>query len=139
MVKRLSDLLAGIDEFGSTKDRVAYLRGLEARYQKPIKVVLEYMFHPSRKFLLPEGAPPYKPSDMDEPGIFYGELRKLYLFVEGGNPNLKQMKREILFAQLLEVVDPTDAELILAIKDKRSPYRGLTRKVAAQAYPELGL
>jgi hypothetical protein len=139
MVKRLSEVLAKVAELPGDKARVDYLKGLEQRYVKPVKIVLEYMFHPDRKFLLPEGAPPYKPSEWDEPAMMFNELRKLYLFVEGGHPTLKQMKREVIFTQVLEAVDPSDAELLLAIKDKRSPYEGLTRAVARQAFPDLGL
>jgi hypothetical protein len=136
---RLSEVLRKVDEFSTVDERVKYLQGVDHRYIKPIKIVLEYMFDPRRKFLLPEGAPPYKPSEWDEPAMMFNELRRLYLFVEGGHPNLKQLKREIIFAQVLESVDPPDAELLIAIKDKRSPYKGLTKAVAKKAFPELGL
>ena len=53
-------------------------------------------------------------------------MRKLYLFVEGGNPNLKQVRREYLFVELLESIDPSEAELLLQVKDKKIKCRGLT-------------
>ena len=56
-----------------------------------LREILKYAFHPDLKFLLPSGIPPYKSSVVDEtdnPTYLYGLVRKLYLFVEGGNPNL---------------------------------------------------
>ncbi len=138
-MQNLSEVLGRVSQLATEAERVAYLQRLEPRYVKPVKIVLEYMFDPRRKFLLPPGAPPYKPSAEIYPGQLYSDLRKLYLFVEGGNPNLKQFRREILFGHILEAVDPPDAQLLLAIKDKKSPYAGLTKEVAAKAFPDLGL
>jgi hypothetical protein len=138
-MKRLSEVIRGVEQFDTDEQRAAYLRNLEARYQKPVRVVLEYMFDKRRKFLLPEGSPPYKKCEFDEPGMMFMELRRLYLFVEGGNPNLRQNRREAIFTQILEAVCQPDAELLLAIKDKKSPYRGLNKKVARMAFPELDI
>lgn len=87
-------------------------------------------------WLLPEGVPPYKPSELiDQQHILYAECRKLYLFIEGGNPNLKQLRREALFIELLEAVDPEDAKLLLAVKDKKIPYPNITPEFVQKAFP----
>ena len=64
-------------------------------------------------------------------------VRKLYLFVEGGNPNLKQVRREYLFVELLESIDPSEAELLLQVKDKKIKCRGLTYNLVKETFPEL--
>ena len=61
----------------------------------------------------------------------------MYLFVEGGNPSLKQLRRESLFVQLLETVSADDAKLLLAIKDKYLPYPGVTPDIIKEAFPGL--
>ena len=50
-----------------------------------LKAILGHTFNPNVKWLLPEGIPPYKPVDSSAEieGQFTGELRRLYLFVEG--------------------------------------------------------
>jgi len=89
-------------------------------------------------FILPEGAPPYKPCEfLDQEGRLYTEARKLYLFIEGGNPNLNKVKREMLFIQLIESLDQRDAELLIAIKDKMLPYKNITEKIVRAAFPDL--
>ena len=101
--------------------------------------ILKYTFHPEIKFLLPPGDPPYNTvvDDSENPTYLYGLLRKLYLFVEGGNPNLKPARREYLFIELLESVHDQEAQLLLQIKDKMIKCRGLTYKLVKETFPEL--
>lgn len=99
--------------------------------------VLKHIFDPNIKFLLPKGTPPYEPLEFDEPGRLYVEARKFYLFVEGGNTAITQQKRESLFISLLENVNKDEALLLLAMKDKRSPIKGLTKNLVATAFPGL--
>jgi hypothetical protein len=95
------------------------------------------MFDPNIKFLLPEGDPPFRASQFDEPKALMQEINRFYLFVEGGNPNLKPLRREQIFIQVLEAVSADDAKLLLAMKDKKSPYKGITKEIVQAAYPEL--
>jgi hypothetical protein len=89
--------------------------------------------------LLPVGVPPYKPSEyLDQQGNLYRNIRKINLFVEGGDhPDMHPIKRETLFIQFLEGLDPEDAKLICSIKDKRIPYKGITLKLVNTAFPGL--
>jgi hypothetical protein len=101
-------------------------------------MILRGAYDPTVKWLLPEGNPPYKVNDIvDQQHRLFTESRKLYLFVEGGNPSLKQMRREQLYIELLEAVDPEDAKLLLSIKDKKLPYPGVTLNIVNLAFPGL--
>jgi hypothetical protein len=60
-------------------------------------------------------------------------------FVEGGNPNLSKIRRETLFIQLLESIHPKDAILLSSIKDKKIPFKGLTKKIVHQAFPDINI
>lgn len=103
-----------------------------------VRQLLQYAFHPGIKFMLPSGTPPYKPCEfLDLEGRLLSEMRKLYLFVEGGNPNLSTLKRETLFIQLLESVDKNDAVLLCHVKNKKLPFKELNAKVVAKAFPGL--
>jgi hypothetical protein len=104
-----------------------------------LKEILKYTFNPDIKFLLPPGNPPYKTvvDESENPTYLYGLVRKLYLFVEGGNPNLKQVRREYLFIELLESIHPLEAELLLQIKDKKIKCKGLTYNLVKETFPEL--
>ena len=104
-----------------------------------LREILKHAFHPDIKFLLPTGNPPYKSvvDDSDNPTYLYGLIRKLYLFVEGGNPNLKPARREYLFIEMLESIHPQEAELLLQVKDKKIKCRGLTYNLVKETFPEL--
>ena len=87
-----------------------------------LRVILQAAFDPKVKFLLPEGDPPYKPNELvDQQHILHKEADKIRYFVEGFYPGLNQAKRESMFVEFLERLDPDDAKLILAIKDKQMP------------------
>ena len=104
-----------------------------------LREILKYAFHPDIKFLLPTGNPPYKSvvDESDNPTYLYGLVRKLYLFVEGGNPNLNTTRREYLFIEMLESIHPFEAELLLQVKDKKIKCRGLTYNLIKETFPEL--
>ena len=102
-----------------------------------VKAVLVHMFHPDIKFLLPEGEPPYKKSQFEDPGRLYTEYKKFYLFCDGGHDGIRQNKREQLFVNLLESVDPDEAELLIAMKEKKSPFKNITPALVKEAFPGL--
>ncbi len=131
----LSEILKTASELETKQERIEYLR----RNDSPaLRALLKYTYDEKVKFLLPEGEPPYKPNTLpDQEGILYSELRRLYLFIEGGNPNLKPSRREYLFVQLLETVDQNDAKLLLGVKDKKIPYKNITKKFVQEIYPGL--
>jgi hypothetical protein len=134
MVMSVSEILKKCSEFKKKEERVEALR---QNCNEPCKIILQYMFHPDAKFLLPEGKPPFKYSQFDEHNMLHREARKLYLFIEGLSPDMNPLKRESLFIQILEAIHPEDADLLLSMKDKKSPYKGLTKDVAVAAFPEL--
>jgi hypothetical protein len=97
-----------------------------------IRLIFEYAFDPEKKMILPEDAPPYKvaaePLGMT-PTNLYNELRRLYVFCRA---DLKPIKRESLFVSLLEGVHPSEAKILIAVKDQtlHKLYPKITRKVA---------
>jgi hypothetical protein len=131
----LSEILKKASEFDKKQDRIDYLNKWDSA---ALRALFKYAYDEKVKFLLPEGEPPYKPNELpDQEGNLYSELRRLYLFIEGGNPNLKPMRREYLFVQLLETVNKEDAKLLIAVKDKKIPYKGITKKFVEELYPGL--
>ena len=105
-----------------------------------LKELLKYAFHPDIKFALPPGKPPYKTigsPDEYNPTYLYPNIRKFYLYIEGGHDGLTQLRREQLFIQMLESLHPKEAEVVIQIKDKKLNYRGLTYKLVKTTFPEI--
>lgn len=134
-LRSIAAILKECSELATVNERIEHLQ----KNQHPVMLMLlKYAYDPGIVFILPEGAPPYKPCDfLDQEGRLYTEARKLYLFIEGGNPNLNKVKREMLFIQLIESLDKRDAELLISIKDKKLPYKGITEKIVRAAFPDL--
>lgn len=131
----ISEILENASKLPTKAEKIEYLR---RNYSPALVNVIKFALDPNIKFLLPKGRVPYnKTLAVEAQGMLYSEARKLYLFVEGGNPNLKQMRRETLFIQLLESVDPKDAELLVFVKDKKLPYPNLTKAFMDEVFPGL--
>jgi hypothetical protein len=96
-----------------------------------LKILFGYAFRPEGKFLLPEGTPPFKqdpsPIGLTKTNLTM-ELKRLYVFCR---KDLSQNRREALFIQMLETVHPTEAKLLIAIKDQDIPglYKKITHKL----------
>lgn len=133
-MKSLSQILQETSQQKSKKERAAFLR---KNTNAALNKLLRYTYGKDIKFLLPEGAPPYKQSTFDEPANFYNEIKRLYLFIEGGHPSLTAIKRESLFIETLEFINKEDAELLLSVKEKKIPYKNITENFIRETLPEV--
>lgn len=100
-----------------------------------LKLIFEYAFLPEKKFDLPEGEPPFKqdaaPLGMT-PTNFVQEIRRFYIFTK--EKQLPKVRKEALFIQLLETVHPSEAKVLLAIKDQKlnKLYKNITSELAVE-------
>lgn len=134
-MKSVYEFLSAVSKLKKKEEKVNALRNNDTF---PVRTVLQAVYDPRIKFLLPEGIPPYKPSELvDQENVFVKECRKLVYFIEGPYPGLNQNKREMMFIELLETVDKNDALLLVSIKDKQLPFKGITEDVVREAYPNL--
>jgi Family of unknown function (DUF6433) len=127
-------LLAKISEIKKKEDRI---EALKQNSNYTLRSILQGMFDPNVKFPLPEGKPPFNPNQFDEPKALHNEVSRFYLLAEQGNPNLTKIRREQIFIQMLEAVSPDDAELLINMKDKKCPYKGINKEVVMAAFPGL--
>jgi len=131
----IHEILENASKQKTKKEKIEYLH---LNHNPVLLSVIKHAFDPGIEFDLPPGAPPYSPSEyMEDHGMLYTEARKFYLFVKGGNPNLTALKRESLFITLLESVHPGDAKLLISMKDKKLPYKSITKQLIKEAFPGL--
>lgn len=135
MRKSVAEILEESTKITNKEERIQFLRN---NANPTMLKVIQWAYDPRIKWMLPEGKVPYNPTKyLDQEGNLYNEARRLYLFVEGGNPNLKPVRREFLFIQLLESLAPGEASLLEAVKDKKIPYKGFTQKFVEEVFPGL--
>lgn len=66
------------------------------------------------------------------------EYTKFYNFVQGGNPSLNSIKRELMFINILEGLHPREAEILALVKDKKLGERyKITKELVSEAYPDI--
>lgn len=66
------------------------------------------------------------------------EWTKLYNFVRGGNDSLPSLRRESMFINILELLHPRDAEILVLAKDKRLHEKyNIPLNVVQEAYPDI--
>lgn len=132
----VSQVLKEVSSKRLKKDKIVHLR---YHRQNPVMIeFFKYVYDPNIKFALPEGDPPYKPSEfLDDTGGLYRNLRKMYIFIQGRSQNIPQVKRESIFIEVLESIHPEEAKLLLAVKDKKIPYPGIDEKLIKEAFPNL--
>jgi len=129
----ISEILDLVKEAKDVQTKVSLLRQYD---NETLRYILELAFHPNVGWWLPEGAPPYKPSEvLDSEGRLYQEARTLPLYLSGNRPDIKQVQREMLFIGLLESLHPKDANLLIAVKDKK--VEGLNAATINEAFQGL--
>jgi hypothetical protein len=131
----LCEFLLKVSKLKRTQEKID---AITANDSLPLRVILQGAFDPTVEWMLPEGEPPYKPNDLvDQQHVLIRDIEKLRYFVKGFYDNLPQTKRESMFVELLERVDPEDAKLLIAIKDKKLPFNGITLQHVTEGLPGL--
>jgi hypothetical protein len=131
-----SEVLDKLGKIKTKKDKVAHLKHYN---DSSLRMVIKSSFDPKIKWALPEGEVPYRkneaPEGTEHSNLSY-EARKLFHYIEGGNPQLTQNKRESMFIQLLEALHPDEADILVAAKDKilHRKYKGLSENVVKEAF-----
>lgn len=139
MIKQgVAEILKEVSEESSQKNQIDILR---KKHNKVLEDMLDIYFNPAIHFIIPEGpVPGYKPSpkEMDLQAVLYTNFRRMRIFLNvGPYRDLKQSRREQLFIEFVNSIDPDDAELIIAMKDGIMPYVGVNKKLLIKAYPAL--
>ena len=127
-----------MEDFTKAKSKAEKIAVLRSNESWALKDILKGSLDPKVKWHLPEGAPPYQPSSHSEPmASILRENTKFRYFVKNNNINISQVKREQIFIGILEAVHPKDAELVISMINKKPPVKGLTYKIAQEAFPDL--
>lgn len=132
MKKGIGEIIKEVKDAKSVGEKI---RILQREDNRELRGLLELTYDNRLTWALPEGNPPYKPLDksFDNQGMLYSEMRRMYIFLEGKS-NVSQARREQLFIEILEQLDPDDAALLIEAKDRK--IKGVSKNVIKQAYDD---
>ena len=142
MNKSIYETLLTVAKEGGNKARAEALSVYDNDF--PIKVILDLVYNPNIEFLLPESDPPFTPVDeaIDAQNVLKADVRRLkYCLNIPDGESLRPLKREQMFIEMLESVDPQDARLLLHVKNKKLPeeLKPITVAVVKKAFPGICL
>jgi len=136
--KLVSEVLEAAGKIVKRDERIKFL---QLNKSPGLTDILRIQYDDSIVSVLPEGAPSYQQDDAPK-GYEYTILNKAYTnfkyFFKGPVANdMKPLKREGLFLNLLESLNPEEAELLIAAKDKKMKCKGITKRLVNDAFPNL--
>jgi len=133
------NILETLELVGKAKTREEKRQVLTDRDNFATRAFLQFNYHPDAKWLIPKGTPPYTPGQIADstPNSLHFEVKKLDYYVDPSPHKLPMLKRESMFVELLERLDPNDAKFLLAVKDKKLSYKGLSYKLVKDTWPDL--
>ena len=138
MQKEVFEIFEDFTKLKTRKEKISFLQE-QGNSVPAIKDVCRGTFDDRLEFVLPQGNPPYTPNIAGSvPSSLRKKHREFGYFVKGAlSQSLPKYQIENKFIQLLESVHAEDALIVLAMKDKKSPVKGLTKKLVEEAFPNL--
>ena len=131
------------DEFEEAKNKKERMDVIGRNLSPTLVKILELAYHPQYQWKIKELPENYKiPNDI-LPGITFdnlnSQLRRLYLFRVGDRTaeSLNEKRRTEILVQMLESIEPREAEIILGIFQKDLGVKGLDYKFVKEAFPNL--
>jgi len=141
-VNKISTMLVHevFEKVAEAKTKKEKLEVLHWYDNRAIRDVLKGAFDDGIQFNLPEGDPPYNESSKENPpSLLLKQSKKFPMFVAAQGNEQASPKTESLFIKLLESIHPSEARIVLLMKNKKleGEYKGLTKKLAQEAFPGL--
>lgn len=135
----ISEILDVVERTRSRQKKIDLLQ--EHRNDALVSLMI-WNFDDTVQSALPEGEVPFKPNDAPagtEHTSLRQEQRHFYNFIQGGNPSLSKHRRETIFIQILETLHPTEAEILILVKDQRlvAKYPSLSQDLIGEAYEDI--
>lgn len=139
----LKPLYEVFDEFEKAKTKKERMEIIGKNLSKTLVDVLKFTFHPDMRWKVKELPENYRiPNDV-LPGLTYdslnSQLRRIYIFAEGNETAeaLTEKRRNDLLFQLLNSLEPREAEILMGIFRKDQGVKGLDYKFVKEAFPQM--
>ena len=121
------------------KDKVKFLSQYSNR--KDLEHIVKGAYHPAVVWLVPPGPLPEGVEFSDVPAVDLADDRLIrawrqFKYLVKGGPNTPQAKREDIYLNILRAVHRSEAELLISVVSKKLPYKGMTRSLMLEVFPE---
>jgi hypothetical protein len=139
----MKSLYEVFDEFELAKTKKDRMDVIARNLSQTLVDVLKMTYHPDIRWKVKELPENYRvPTDM-LPGITHDtlnrQIRRMYVF-RANDPTAEKLtdaRRNELLIQMLESLEPREAEILLGIFQKDLGVKGLDYKFVKEAFPQL--
>ena len=134
------EILGLVEETKGKQSKVDILKQFVGR--NDVKYALKAAFDDRVKFTLPDGLPDgFVLGDPDTPAGAYDiaperfirVFKRMQYWVEGGSAQASQSKREEIYLNTLKSLEKSEAEFLVAIKEKTMPFKSVTKEICELA------
>ena len=134
------EILGLVEETKGKQSKVDILKQFTGR--NDVKYALKAAFDPRVVFTLPDRLPDgFVVGDQDTPEgamdmapeRFIRVFKRMQYWVEGGSAQASQSKREEIYLNTLKSLEKSEAEFLVAIKDKTMPFKSVTKEICELA------
>ena len=143
----LHEIFEKVGNESSIKEKVKILQAWDS---PPVRAVLRGAYDPTIKWLVPSSRPPFTVNDAEDWGLAPLRLdveiiKQIKNYVVRSRADgtwnegmvTTQTRLEQLFIQLVEGLHATEVEIVFSMIKRKLPYKGVTSKLANQAFPGL--
>lgn len=128
-----------LEKFTKATNRNEKIEVLKQNNSPALRDIVQGSLDPRIQWLLPKGDVPYTACDAyNAPTTLLRKHRDFLYCAKGGKgEQMSAVKREQIFLGIVESIHPKDAELVCRMINKKPPVKGLTLKLAQEAFPGL--
>ena len=135
----VAEILSEASKLKAKKDKIEFLRIYGNR--PDFMYVLRGAYAKNIEWLVPDGPLPEGVQFSDVPAVDLADDRLIrayrqFQYLVKGGPDMKQAKREDIYLNILRSVHRSEAELLMSVVGKKIPYKGLTRALMLETFPD---
>ena len=134
----VAEIFSEASKLKAKKDKIEFLS--RYRNRKDLEHIVKGAYHPAIVWLVPPGPLPEGVEFSDVPAVDLADDRlnrawRQFRYLVKGGPEMKQSKREDIYLNILRSVHRSEAELLMSVVGKKIPYKGLTRALMLETFP----
>ena len=136
----VAEILSEASKLKAKKDKIEFLRIYGNR--PDFMYILRGAYAKNIEWLVPDGPLPEGVEFSDVPAVDLADDRLIrayrqFRYLVKGGPDTPQAKREDIYLNMIRSLHVDEAKLLMSIVGRKLPYKGLTKALITEAFPEV--
>ena len=136
----VAEIFSEASKLKAKKDKIEFLRIYGDR--EDFMYILRGAYANNIEWLVPDGPLPEGVEFSDVPAVDLADDRLIrayrqFRYLVKGGPDTPQSKREQIYLNMIRSLHVDEAKLLMSIVSRKLPYKGLTKALITEAFPEV--